>query len=137
MVDTARRFITVTVLKNIIDGLSFSKMSVLHLHLSDEPAIRFESKKYPELNTGLNGAYYSQVELTDLIAYAKDRGVRIIPELDVPAHAGGLKALIPKGLGYCSTKMGVLNADAKTLTLVDDLFGVDISHQSVTLMLLF
>eukprot|EP00656_Telonema_subtile_P057455 TRINITY_DN9455_c0_g1_i2.p1 TRINITY_DN9455_c0_g1~~TRINITY_DN9455_c0_g1_i2.p1 ORF type:complete len:322 (-),score=94.50 TRINITY_DN9455_c0_g1_i2:142-1107(-) len=122
MVDTGRRFLPIPLLRSIIDGLGYTKMNVLHLHLSDEPAVRFESKLYPELTAGLNGAFYTQEELQALVAYAKQRGVRVEPEIDVPAHAGGFKPLVSKGIQYCDEQMTTLSDSASTLAVLDALF---------------
>ena len=125
MVDAARRFLPLPLLRSIIDGLAYSKMNVLHMHLTDEPAARFESKVYPELTAHLPpGTFYTQADLKALIAYAKGRGVRIIAELDVPAHAGGLRPLeaAGRGLSYCDKAKTTLASDAKTLAVVDKLF---------------
>ena len=99
-------------------------MNVLHLHLSDEPAIRMESKLYPELTSSLpSDSFYSQLDLKKLIEYAKARAVRIIPEIDVPAHAGGLRSLVPRGLTYCGSPMNTtLSEDSSNLDLLDGLF---------------
>ena len=121
MVDTARRFLPIPLLENLIDGLSYSKMNVLHLHLTDEPAVRFESKVYPELTAGLGQAFYTQDQLASLVAYAKSRGVRVVPELDVPAHSGGLQVLEKHGLKYCDAGKTVLANDDGTLKVVDAL----------------
>ena len=121
MVDTARRFLPIPLLENLIDGLSYSKINVLHLHLTDEPAVRFESKVYPELTAGLGQAFYTQDQLASLVAYAKSRGVRVVPELDVPAHSGGLQVLEKHGLKYCDAGKTVLANDDGTLKVVDAL----------------
>lgn len=103
-------------------------MNVLHLHLSDEPACRFESKEFPELTKDLrSGTFYTQEDLTSLIAYAKTRGVRVIPELDMPGHAGGFRALESHGLSYCDDKKTTLAYTNDTLRVVQTLF-TELSH---------
>lgn len=86
-------------------------MNVLHLHLSDEPAVRIQTDAFPELTEGLNGQFYTKTELRGLIGYAKARGVMIEPEIDVPAHSGGFKPLVKRGLRYiediCSSPLRV------------------------------
>ena len=106
--DTARRFVPIALLHKLIDGLSYSKMNVLHLHLTDEPACRLESTTFPELTANLGSAFYTQSDMASLIKYAQARGVRVIPEVDVPAHAWGLRPLKAKGLSYCSEEFGVI-----------------------------
>ena len=126
MVDTARRFVPLRLLRTIIDGLSYSKMNVLHLHLTDEPAFRLELNAYPELTQALpNGTSYSRDDMKALAQYAKDRGVRIVPEIDVPGHAGGFRPLAAThGLTYCDGDgdKTTLAYDNATLTIVDTIF---------------
>ena len=64
------------------------KMNVLHLHLSDDQGFRVESKEFPKLQElGSDGLYYTQAEMRELIEYARDRGIRILPEFDMPGHS--------------------------------------------------
>ncbi len=87
MIDVGRHFQPVDVIKRNIDGLAAVKMNVLHWHLSDDQGFRIESKKYPKLQEkGSSGMYYTQEQVRDVIAYAADRGVRIVPEFDMPGH---------------------------------------------------
>ncbi len=86
--DVSRHFIGVDGIKRTIDGLAAVKMNVLHWHLSDDQGFRIESKKYPRLQEkGSDGQFYTQAEVRDIIAYARDRGVRVVPEFDMPGHA--------------------------------------------------
>lgn len=86
--DVSRHFIPVEDVKRTIDGLSAVKLNVLHWHLSDDQGFRVESKKYPRLQEfGSDGQYYTQVEIRDIVEYARERGVRIVPEFDMPGHA--------------------------------------------------
>jgi hexosaminidase len=86
--DVSRHFIPVDGIKRTIDGLAAVKLNVLHWHLSDDQGFRVESKKYPRLQQyGSDGLYYTQAEIRDVVAYARDRGVRVVPEFDVPGHA--------------------------------------------------
>ena len=88
LIDVSRHFIPLDVLKRNVDGLAAVKMNVLHWHLSDDQGFRVESKKFPRLQEmGSDGLYYTQDEIHDFIAYAHDRGVRIIPEFDIPGHS--------------------------------------------------
>jgi hexosaminidase len=88
LIDVCRHFIPLDVLKRNVDGLAAVKMNVLHLHLSDNEGFRMESKKFPKLTEdGSNGFYYTQAEMREFIAYAHDRGVRVVPEFDVPGHS--------------------------------------------------
>jgi len=86
--DVSRHFIPAEEVKRTIDGLAAVKLNVLHWHLSDDQGFRIESKKYPRLQQyGSNGLFYTQAEVRDVIAYARERGVRIVPEFDMPGHA--------------------------------------------------
>jgi hexosaminidase len=88
MIDVSRHFIPLEVLKRNIEAMSEVKMNVLHLHLSDNEGFRFESKKFPDLQgKGSNGKYYTQSELLDLVSFASDRGILIVPEFDIPGHS--------------------------------------------------
>jgi hexosaminidase len=87
MIDCGRHFIPLEVLKRNLDGMEFVKMNVFHWHLSENQGFRVESKKFPKLQElGSDGLYYTQEEIRDLIAYARDRGIRVIPEFDMPGH---------------------------------------------------
>lgn len=86
--DVSRHFIPVDGIKRTIDGLAAVKLNVLHWHLSDDQGFRVESKKYPRLHQfGSEGQYYTQAEIRDVVAYARARGVRVVPEFDIPGHA--------------------------------------------------
>jgi hexosaminidase len=87
MIDVSRHFIPLDVLKRNLDGLEAVKMNVFHWHLSENQGFRAESKKFPKLHSlGSDGLYYTQDEIRDLIAYARDRGIRVVPEFDMPGH---------------------------------------------------
>ena len=92
MVDTVRHFISPDTLRRTLDGMWFYKLNVLHLHLTDDQGFRFQSGTYPELASAES---YSLSELSELVAYAADRGVRVVPELDVPGHATSWLAAHP------------------------------------------
>ena len=87
-IDVSRHFISVDTLKRNIDGMAAVKMNVLHLHLSDDQGFRIASRQFPKLaEMGSDGQYYTKAEIRDLIAYARDRGVRVVPEFDMPGHS--------------------------------------------------
>lgn len=92
MHDVGRSFISFDELKKEIDLLSRFKVNVFHWHLTDNQGFRFESKAYPQLNQAANmtrfaGSYYTQAQCTELEAYAAERGITIIPEIDMPGHS--------------------------------------------------
>jgi hexosaminidase len=88
MIDTARHFIPLDVLRRNIDGMEAVKMNVFHWHLSENQGFRVESRKFPKLHQmGSDGLYYTQDEIRGLIAYARERGIRVVPEFDLPGHS--------------------------------------------------
>ena len=88
MIDVGRHFIPLDVLKRNLDGMAAVKLNVFHWHLSENQGFRVESKKFPKLQEmGSDGLYYTQDEVRDLIAYARERGIRVVPEFDMPGHA--------------------------------------------------
>jgi len=88
LIDVGRHFIPLDVLKRNIDGMAAVKLNVLHWHLSENQGFRVESKKFPKLHEmGSDGLFYTQDEIRDLIAYARERGIRVVPEFDMPGHS--------------------------------------------------
>ncbi|MEN8250277.1 MAG: family 20 glycosylhydrolase [Bacteroidota bacterium] len=97
MIDVARHFQPVAVIKRNIDGMAAVKMNVLHLHLSDDQGFRVESKLYPKLTSmGSDGFYYTQEQIKDIVRYADERGIRVYPEFDVPGHATAILTAYPE-----------------------------------------
>ena len=84
LIDVARHFIELPALLRTLDGMAHHKLNVLHLHLTDDQAFRFPSKAYTKLNAA--GPCYTREELHELVAYASARGIRVVPELDMPGH---------------------------------------------------
>jgi hexosaminidase len=88
MIDVSRHFVPLDVLKRNIDGMEAVKMNVFHWHLSENQGFRVESKKFPKLHElGSDSMFYTQEEARDLIAYARERGIRVVPEFDMPGHS--------------------------------------------------
>jgi hexosaminidase len=88
MIDVSRHFIPLSVVKRNLDGMEAVKLNVFHWHLSDNEGFRVESRKFSKLQEdGSDGQYYTQEEIRDLIAYARDRGIRVVPEFDMPGHS--------------------------------------------------
>jgi len=88
MIDSGRHFLPVEVIKRNLDGMAAVKMNVFHWHLSENQGFRIESKRFPKLQQmGSDGLYYTQEQVRDVIAYAHDRGIRVIPEFDMPGHS--------------------------------------------------
>jgi hexosaminidase len=87
MIDSSRHFMPVDVIKRNLDGMAAVKLNVFHWHLSDNQGFRVESKRFPKLQEmGSDGLYYTQDQIRDMIAYAHERGIRVVPEFDIPGH---------------------------------------------------
>jgi hexosaminidase len=121
--DVSRHFFDVAFVKKYIDYLAFHKMNIFHWHLTDDQGWRIEIKKYPELTTigsvraeTLVGhfrdtpavydktphkGFYTQSQIKDVVQYAADRGINIIPEIDIPGHSMAMLAAMP----YLSTEL--------------------------------
>jgi hexosaminidase len=88
MIDCGRHFMPLEVIKRNIDGMAAVKLNVFHWHLSENQGFRIESKKFPKLHEmGSDGLYYTQDKVRDVIAYARERGIRVVPEFDMPGHS--------------------------------------------------
>ena len=88
LIDVARHFQTMDVLKRNLDAMAAVKMNVLHWHLTEDQGFRVESKKFPKLHQlGSDGNYYTQDQVREIIAYARERGIRVVPEFDIPGHS--------------------------------------------------
>jgi len=88
LIDVGRHFEPMEVLKRNLDAMAALKLNVLHWHLTEDQGFRVESKKYPKLHQlGSDGNYYTQEQVREIIAYARDRGIRVVPEFDIPGHS--------------------------------------------------
>lgn len=100
MLDVARHFFTVEEVKTFIDHISKYKMNYLHLHLSDDQGWRIEIKSWPKLTEvggksevgGGEGGFYTQEQYSDIVKYAADRYITIVPEIDMPGHTNAALA---------------------------------------------
>lgn len=88
LIDVTSHFMPVPVIERNLDAMEAVKLNVFHWHLTDDQGFRVESKLYPKLHQlgTTNGEYYSQAEIRHILAYAHDRGIRILPEFDMPGH---------------------------------------------------
>lgn len=138
MIDVSRHFFGPDVIKRVIDQIAYYKMNILHLHLSDDQGWRIEIKSWPNLAAhggstqvgGAKGGYYTQEEYSDLVKYAQDHYITIVPEIDMPGHTNAALAsyaeLNSNGKAselYTGTRVGFSTLDAgKELTyrFVDD-----------------
>ncbi|HTW63358.1 MAG TPA: family 20 glycosylhydrolase [Bryobacteraceae bacterium] len=87
LLDVSRHWMPIEVVKRTLDGMAAVKLNVFHWHLSDDQGFRVESKLFPKLQQlGSDGDFYTQDQIREVIAYARDRGIRVVPEFDVPGH---------------------------------------------------
>ena len=121
MLDVARHYQPIEAIYTVVDQMASVKLNTLHLHLTDDQGWRFEVKRYPKL-TELGawrappsaggppgprvGGFYTQDQLKALVAYAAERGITIVPEIDLPGHAQALVAAYPE-LGVFGDRPGV------------------------------
>lgn len=127
MLDVARHFFSVEDVKRYIDLISAYKMNILHLHLSDDQGWRIEIKSWPNLTThggstevgGGEGGYYTQEQYADIVQYAADRFVTIVPEIDMPGHTNAALA-----------SYGELNANGKPTELYT---GIEVGFSTLQL----
>ncbi len=104
MLDVSRHFFTVKDVKSYIDYIALYKMNVLHLHLSDDQGWRIEIKSWPKLTEiggstevgGGEGGFYTQEEYSEIVKYAAERYITIIPEIDMPGHTNAALASYPE-----------------------------------------
>jgi hexosaminidase len=87
LLDITLHWMPMDVVKRTLDGMAAVKMNVLHLHLTEDQMFGIESKVFPRLHeVGAEGNYYTQEDIKEVIAYADQRGIRVVPEFDVPGH---------------------------------------------------
>jgi len=88
LIDVGRHYEPIEVLKRNLDAMAAVKLNVFHWHLTEDQGFRVESKKFPKLHAmGSDGLFYTQEQVRDIIAYARDRGIRVMPEFDIPGHS--------------------------------------------------
>lgn len=88
LLDVGRHYEPLEVLKRNLDAMAAVKLNVLHWHLTEDQGFRVESKKFPKLHQlGSDGLFYTQDQVREIIAYARDRGIRVVPEFDIPGHS--------------------------------------------------
>jgi len=88
LIDACRHFMPIEVIQRNLDAMAAVKMNVLHWHLTEDQGFRIECNAFPKLHQlGSDGLYYTQQQIKDIVAYAADRGIRVVPEFDLPGHA--------------------------------------------------
>ena len=116
LIDVCRHFFSMQTVKTLVDLMAYHKYNRLHLHLTEDQGFRFESERFPLLNSVgsyrkstfvkhaefkgedgvLHGGFYTKAELRELVRYAKARGIEIVPEIDMPGHALSMIAAYPE-----------------------------------------
>ena len=154
MLDPARHFLPVGDVKTIIDQMGQHKLNVLHIHLTDDQGWRIEIKRYPDLTrlggwrtppsnggpgseTQPYGGFYTQDDIRGIVAYAAERHITVVPELDMPGHAQAAVAghpelsvsgQTPKVSGDWGVNPYLYNTDADSLQFVknvlDEVMGL-------------
>jgi hexosaminidase len=116
MIDSGRHFMPLSVIERNLDGMEAVKLNVFHWHLSEDQGFRVESKKSPLLHEkGSDGLFYTQRQIGEVIAYARERGIRVVAEFDMPCHTTSWFAGYPQlasgpGPYPVETRWGVLDA---------------------------
>ena len=116
MIDVGRHFQPIPVIERNLNAMEAVKLNVFHWHLSDDQGFRAESLKFPLLQEkGSDGLYYTQAQIREVIEYARDRGIRVVAEFDMPCHTTSWFVGYPqlasgKGPYHISRKFGVMNA---------------------------
>ena len=88
LIDVGRHYEPMEVLKRNLDAMAAVKLNVFHWHLTENQGFRIESRKFPKLHQmGSDGLYYTQEQAREIIAYAAERGIRVVPEFDLPGHS--------------------------------------------------
>ena len=133
LLDAARHFLPVAVIKRNLDGMAAVKLNVLHWHLTDDQGFRVESRTFPRLNqASADGLFYTQAQVREVLAYATARGIRVVPEFDVPSHTTSWIVAYPRlasidssrvpNRGWRTTNIALDPTRETTFTFVDSLF---------------
>ena len=134
MIDAGRHFMPLAVIKRNLDGMEAVKLNVMHWHLSENQGFPIESKVAPLLQEkGSGGNYYTQAQVHEVIEYARMRGIRVVPEFDMPCHTTAWFAGYPElasgpGPYKVETKWGVFDpavdpSRESTFEFLDKFFG--------------
>ncbi|MBS1803386.1 MAG: family 20 glycosylhydrolase [Acidobacteria bacterium] len=134
MIDAGRHFQPMDVLKRNLDGMEAVKLNVFHWHLSEDQGFRAESKVFPLLTgKGSNGDYYTQAQMKEIVEYARDRGIRVVPEFDMPCHTTSWFVGYPelgsgKGPYQIQTRWGIFDtamnpSRESTFAVIDKFIG--------------
>jgi hexosaminidase len=134
MLDASRHFQPVATVKHVLDYMLSMKLNIFHWHLSDDEGWRVQSLKHPELNScgsfmndsnklETNG-FYTLEEIGDIIKYATDRNIKIIPEFDIPGHSLAVLSAFPKlKCPYKPDSNAFCAGNPETYKIIEDIFG--------------
>lgn len=107
MIDCGRHFEPIEVLERNLDAMAAVKLNVFHWHLTEDQGFRIESKRFPKLTQlGSDGLFYTQDDARKLVAYARDRGIRVVPEFEMPGHSTAWLVAYPE-LASGTTPTGI------------------------------
>ncbi|MFD2157612.1 beta-N-acetylhexosaminidase [Rubritalea tangerina] len=127
LVDVSRHFQPKEEMLKLLDSMAMVKLNVLHWHLTDDQGWRPEIKAYPKLTSQNKGKYYSQEDLREIVAYAQERGITIVPEIDVPGHSGAVARAYPELCVAKKDGKGRHNvydvSNPEVYTFLDNVFG--------------
>jgi hexosaminidase len=134
MIDAGRHFMPIDVLERNLDGMEAVKLNVFHWHLSEDQGFRAESRVYPLLQQkGSRGLFYTQQQMRHIVDYARERGIRVVPEFDMPCHTTSWFAGYPDlasapGPYQPQTKWGIFDpaldpARESTFQFIDKFIG--------------
>ena len=114
MIDVARHFQPIDVIKRNLDAMAAVKMNVFHWHLVDDQGWRIELKKHPKLTElASDGNYYTQEEIKNIVKYADERGILVVPEIDVPGHGTAILTAYPE-IGSKTVNLNSNSIESKT-----------------------
>lgn len=97
LLDSSRHFLSIDTLKRQLDAMAAAKYSIFHWHLTDDQGWRFESARYPKLHRlASDGQFYTRKQMREIVAYARARGIQVLPEIDMPGHASAIAVAYPE-----------------------------------------
>lgn len=97
LLDTSRHFMQLEHVLRLLDCMEVAKLNVLHFHLANDQGFRMECETFPKLHEeGSEGAYYTKEEMAEIIAFAADRGIRVVPEFCLPGHSVSWQVAYPE-----------------------------------------
>ncbi|MCD4711020.1 MAG: beta-N-acetylhexosaminidase [Bacteroidales bacterium] len=127
MIDVCRHWVPKEVILRNLEAMGTLKMNVFHWHLTEHQGFRVESKLFPKLHEmGSNGDYYTQDDIRDVLEYAADRGIRVIPEFDIPGHTAAWFVGHPElasGPGHYQLDTGMMGAQPVMDPTREEVYG--------------